>query len=122
MGVRLGKVSTVQVNSARMFGIASIQLEVCMVAEKIRVGQRFRWSGSDEGRSDDGSSSGTAIVKEVRSDQQEGMSPEVEQYAALWIEAEGRSGMRAGQRFTIVLGTDGKSYLDGKPVAITLSD
>ncbi len=87
-----------------------------MLKEAIAVGQRFRWTkiGGDR-------SSGTAVVLEIRSDEQEGMSPEVEDYAAAWIEAEGQSGAREHKHLTVLLGTDGKSYLEGDEISVELT-
>jgi hypothetical protein len=48
------------------------------------------------------------------------MSPEIEDYAALWFEADGLSGMREHQSFTAVLGTDGNSYIEGQQVPIEI--
>jgi len=86
-----------------------------MLREAAQVGQQFRWTNASGG-----SSSGTAVVRRVLSDREEGMSPEVRDYAALWIEAEGLSGTRERQTFTVVLGTDGNSYLEGQQVAIEI--
>ncbi len=49
------------------------------------------------------------------------MSPEVEDYASAWIEAEGQSGSFEHRAFTVLLGTDGNSYLDGQQVAIEIT-
>ncbi len=61
------------------------------------------------------------MVRAVRSDNEEGMSTEVADYVAVWIEAEGESGSLERQSFTVLLGTDGKSYLDGRQVAIEIA-
>ncbi len=87
-----------------------------LLKDAIRVGQRFHWTSLN-----DRSSTGIAIVKRVRSDQEEGVSPEIEDYAAQWIEAEGQSGTLEHQNFTVLLGTDGNSYLDGAQVEIEIS-
>lgn len=76
------------------------------------VGQRFRWSALD------GTASGFAVVVDVRSSRQEGMSPEVEQYAARWLDALPLAGEDRGA-LTFVLGTDGCVYLNGSLVTIT---
>lgn len=60
------------------------------------------------------------MVKRVRSDGEEGMSTAVEDYVAVWIDAEGQSGSLEHQTFTVLLGTDGNSYLDGRQVAIEI--
>jgi hypothetical protein len=76
-----------------------------------KVGDRFHWSGAETG--------GEAEVLEVRTDRQEGMSEEVEDYAALWLTARVLGGSQAGQTLTFVLGSDDRAYLDGKPVSVT---
>ena len=48
------------------------------------------------------------------------MSPEVEDYAAMWIEAEGQTGSLEHNVFTILLGVDGNSCLDCQQVATEL--
>ena len=90
-------------------------VEVNMLNKVIKAGQLFRWT-----RIADVRSSGTAIVIAVKSDQEEGMSPETQDYAALWIEAEGRSGTSANEAFSVLLGTDGKSYLDGQEIQVQI--
>lgn len=87
-----------------------------MLPNAIKAGQEFRWrNDSDE------SLFGTATVRTVRSDGENGMSSAVEDYVAVWIEAEGKSGSLEHQTFTILLGTDGNSYLDGRQIAIELT-
>jgi len=79
---------------------------------EITIGQHFSWKpvGSIQ-------MAERAIVTGVRSDRQEGLAPEVEEYAAFWIEA--RSVGRSSQKpFTIMVGTDGKNYVDGSEVSI----
>lgn len=49
------------------------------------------------------------------------MSTEVEDYVAAWIEAEGQSGSFEHQTFTVLLGTDGKSYLNGGQVVVEIT-
>jgi mannose-6-phosphate isomerase class I len=86
-----------------------------MPKEAAQVGQHFRWTSASER-----SSSGTAVLRRVLSDREEGMSPEIEDYAALWFDADGLSGMRERQSFTVVLGTDGNGYIEGQQVAIEI--
>ena len=86
-----------------------------MLENPIKVGQHFSWNCEANG------TAGEAVVFGVRNDRQEGLSPEVEQYIALWIEAHGRTGSRAQQSFEILLGTDGQSYLDGTAVTIEVA-
>lgn len=87
-----------------------------MISSAIQVGQSFRWKSLS-----DVSLSGTATVLAVRSDSEEGMSTEVVDYVAVWVEAEGQSGSLEHQTFTVLLGTDGNSYLDGRQVAIEIT-
>jgi hypothetical protein len=86
-----------------------------MPKEAAQVGQHFRWMSAGER-----SSSGTAVLRRVLSDRDGGISPEIEAYAALWFEADRLSGMREHQSFTIVLGTDGNSYIEGQQTAIEI--
>ena len=86
-----------------------------MQSEDITVGKLFSWKPANGGETSN------AVVTSVRSDQQEGLSTETEAYAALWIEANSNPGDNSSKHaFTIMLGTDGKSYVDGKEVLITL--
>lgn len=82
----------------------------------MKVGQRFHWTklGGDH-------SSGVAVVRAIRSDEQEGMSSEIEEYVAAWIEAEGESGTYEQQPLTVLLSTDGKSYLDGEEISVEIN-
>ena len=86
-----------------------------MQNSKITVGQHFNWKPIDGGQLAE------AVVTGLRSDDQEGLAPETEAYAAVWIEARAVGGDKASQRvFTIMLGTDGKSYVDGQEVSVDL--
>ena len=87
-----------------------------MLSNAIQVGQKFHWKSRSNG-----DYVGTAIVKSVRSDQEQGMSTEVEDYAAIWIEAQGESGSLANQAFTVLLGTDGNSYLEGREISVEIT-
>ena len=86
-----------------------------MLKEAAQAGQHFRWTSASEH-----TSSGTAVLRRVLSDREEGMSPEIEGYVALWFEADGLSGMREHRSFTVVLGTDGNSYIEGQQVAVEI--
>lgn len=90
--------------------------EGTLLSNAIQVGQTFHWKCLS-----DDSFSGTATVRTVRSDHERGMSTEVDSYVAAWIEAEGQSGSLERQTFTVLLGTDGNSYLDGQRVAIEIT-
>lgn len=76
------------------------------------VGQTFRWSALD------GTGCGVVVVVAFRSDRQEGMSPEVESYAARWMEARPISDGGMGEVLMFLLGTDDFVYLDGTRVAL----
>ena len=84
-----------------------------MQGSKDKVGQHFRWQRDGESKISE------AVVTGIRSDHQEGLSPETEEYAAFWIEARPIGQSESPQEeFTIMVGTDGKSYMDGKEVSI----
>ena len=85
-----------------------------MLENPIKVGQHFSWNCKANG------TAGEAVVASVRNDRQEGLSTEVEEYVALWIEANGLTGSRAQQSFEILLGTDGQSYLDGTAITVEI--
>ena len=81
----------------------------------IVIGQRLRWryADSDEPSED-------AVVVNVRTDSEEGLSPEALDYAALWIEAKYVQASPEARPFTIMLSTDKLTYIDGKEVTIEL--
>ena len=87
-----------------------------MLQNAIKAGQHFRWTKAEDG------SAGEATVIAVVSDRQKGLSPESEDYVALWIRAIGISGTLRQQTFEVLLATDGKSYLDGKPITVTITE
>ena len=82
-----------------------------MQNDKIKIGAHFTVRA--EGRQ-----AFEAVVTGIRSDAQEGLSPESEEYAALWIEAQPIGSENSTAPFTIMLGTDGRSYMDGSEVSI----
>jgi hypothetical protein len=59
-------------------------------------------------------------VTALKSTQEEGMSSQVADYATQWIEAQGQRGKLQARTFTVVLGIDGISYLDGQKVGIVI--
>ena len=75
----------------------------------IVVGQRFQWKRSTDGEKK------VAIVTAVRTNEQEGLGLQIEDFASLWIDARGLP-PESGPVFTIMLGTDGKAYLDGEEI------
>jgi hypothetical protein len=81
----------------------------------IVIGQRLRWRYADSNElSED------AVVVNVRTDREEGLSPEATDYVALWIEAKYVQDSPKAGPFTIVLGTDKLTYIEGKEVTIEL--
>jgi hypothetical protein len=83
----------------------------------IVIGQRLRWryAGSNSNEPSE-----EAVVVNVRTDREEGLSPEAMDYAALWIEAKYVQDSPKARPFTIELGTDKLTYIDGKEVTIEL--
>ena len=77
------------------------------------VGQRLQWKRiSDEEEK-------AAIVTAVRTNEQEGLGLQIEDFASLWIDVRGLS-PGGSPAFTIMLGTDGKAYLDGEEILTDL--
>ena len=62
--------------------------------------------------------SARATVTRFLSDQQEGFSPEVEDYIFCWVEVSPEHQGTLAQTQTIVLGSDWKYYMDGREVEI----
>ena len=62
--------------------------------------------------------SARATVTRFLSDQQEGLSPEAEDYIFCWLEICPEHQDTLGQTQTIVLGADWKYYMDGREVQI----
>jgi hypothetical protein len=81
----------------------------------IVIGQRLRWRHADSN-----DLSEEAVVVNVRTDREEGLSPEAMDYAALWIEAKYLQDSPQAKPFTIELGTNMLTYIDGKQVTIEL--
>jgi len=75
----------------------------------IVIGQRFRWRYVDSNEPSE-----EAVVVNVRTDREEGFSPEVMDYMALWIEAKYVQNSPKAKPFTIVLGADKLIYIEGK--------
>ena len=86
-----------------------------MFERPVVIGQRFRWRYTDSNEL-----SADAEVVDVRTDREEGLSPEVSDYAALWIEAKYVQDSPKARPFTIELGTDKLTYIGGKEVTIEL--
>jgi hypothetical protein len=81
----------------------------------IVIGQRLRWKYVDSNEP-----SADAVVVNVRTDREEGLSPEAMDYAALWIEAKYVQDSPKAKPFTIMLSTDKLTYIDGKEVILEL--
>jgi hypothetical protein len=81
----------------------------------IVIGQRLRWKYTDSTKPSE-----DAVVVNVRTDREEGLSPEALDYAALWIEAKYVQASPEAKPFTIMLSTDKLTYIDGKEVTIEL--
>ena len=62
--------------------------------------------------------SARATVTRFLSDQQEGLSPEAEDYIFCWLEISPEHQGTLGQTQTIALGADWKYYMDGREVEI----
>ena len=78
----------------------------------LKAGLMFHWQTLD------GSEAGTAVVMAVRTDREEGVSSEIEQYAALWLDARAEGGVQQGDTLTFMLGTDQRAYLSGREVEL----
>jgi hypothetical protein len=81
----------------------------------IAIGQRLRWKYADSNEPSE-----DAVVVNVRTDREEGLSPEATDYAALWIEAKYVQDSPKARPFTIMLSTDKLTYIDGKEVTLEL--
>jgi hypothetical protein len=81
----------------------------------IVIGQRLRWRYADSNESSE-----DAEVVNVRTDREEGLSPEALDYAALWVEAKYVQDSPTARPLTIMLGTDKLTYIEGKEVTLEL--
>lgn len=59
-----------------------------------------------------------ATISRLLSDEQEGLSPEAEDYCFVWLEISLNNQDPLGQAQTIVLGADWKYYMNGREVKI----
>jgi hypothetical protein len=84
-------------------------------AGPIVIGQRLRWRYADCNEPSE-----DAEVVTVRTDREEGLSPEALDYIALWIYAKYVQDPPEARPFTILLGTDMLTYIEGKRVTIEL--
>jgi hypothetical protein len=81
----------------------------------IVIGQHLRWKYADSNEPSE-----EAVVVIVRTDREEGLSPEATDYAALWIEAKYVQDSPKARPFTIMLSTDKLTYIEGKEVTLEL--
>ena len=86
-----------------------------MFERPIVIGQRLRWRYADSNEPSE-----DAEVVNVLTDLEEGCSPEVMDYVALWIEAKYVQDSPKAKPFTILLCTDKLPYIEGKEIAIEL--
>lgn len=83
---------------------------------EIKVGQHFRFNIA----SDNPSQEREAVVSRVLSNREEGLGPEADFYLAYWVEAYEVPGTQSSTTLVFERGIDGKVYLDGRIVTITL--
>ena len=84
-----------------------------------KPGDRFSFSFLDE----EGGRSHRAVVERILSNREEGLSPEIDEYVADWLEAlpvnsPADSGAPV-KSFTVMLGTNNKTYIQGRLVTLT---
>jgi hypothetical protein len=81
-------------------------------------GDRFSFSFPDE----EGNLSYVAVVEKILSNREEGLSPEVDEYVADWLEAlpldSPRDSDAAVKSFTVMLDTNNKTYIQGRRVTL----
>ena len=84
-----------------------------------KPGDRFSFSFLDE----EGARSHRAVVESILSNREEGLSPEIDEYVADWLEAlplDPLPGSEAPLKsFTVMLGTNNKTYIQGRLVTLT---
>ena len=81
-----------------------------------KPGDRFSFCYLDE----EDSTPCEAIVQRVLSNREEGLSsPEADFYVAEWLEALPSDPAAPIQSFTMMLGADCKTYIDGRAVSVT---
>ncbi len=79
--------------------------------DDLRVGDRIEIAFDDAPQE-----TMNAIVTGFESDQQEGFSPEIEDYVACWVDLNESSSTEARSRRALALGTDGRYAIDGRIV------
>lgn len=81
-----------------------------------KPGDRFSFIYLDE----EGSEPREAIVQRVLSNREEGLSsPEADFYVAEWLEAAPSDPAAPVTSFTMMLGADCQTYIDGRAVSVT---
>jgi hypothetical protein len=84
-----------------------------------KPGDRFSFSFLDE----EGDLSHGAVVERILSNREEGLSPEIDDYVADWLEAlplDRPSGSDAPVKsFTVMLGINNKTYIQGRLVTLS---
>lgn len=81
-----------------------------------KPGDRFSFSYLDE----EDSKPCEAIVQKILSNREEGLSsPEADFYVAEWLEALPSDPGAPVESFTMMLGADCKTYIDGRLVCVT---
>jgi hypothetical protein len=84
-----------------------------------KPGDRFSFSFLDE----EGDRSHAAVVESILSNREEGLSPEIDEYVADWLEAlpldPPPDSDAPVKSFTVMLGTNNKTYIQGRLVTLT---
>jgi len=84
-----------------------------------KPGDRFSFIYLD----DEASQPHQAIVQRILSNREEGLSsPEADFYVAEWLEALPRDREAPAECFTMMVGADCKTYIDGRAVSVTFDD
>lgn len=82
----------------------------------VEVGQRFKFTVL----TDDAVTERHGVVIRVRSNREEGLGLDVDQYMSYWVEAHELPETELSTTLVFVRGVDGKVYLDGKATEVTL--
>jgi hypothetical protein len=84
-----------------------------------KPGDRFSFSFLDE----EGDRSHRAVVESILSNSEEGLSPEIDDYVADWLVAlpldPPPDSDAPVKSFTVMLGTNNKTYIQGRLVTLT---
>jgi hypothetical protein len=84
-----------------------------------KPGDRFSFSFLDE----EGDLPHGAVVESILSNREEGLSPEIDDYVADWLEAlpldPPPDSDAPVKSFTVMLGTNNKTYIQGRLVTLT---